>query len=150
MPCNASYTRFIFGKFFICTIIWYALLCGQNFIHVKSGCYSVLLWYRNKLIFLTLGWSRAAVAAVDGGLSPSSLSEDDRLLWWRSNDEEGTGGSGRLQGSFRNGQLGTGGSTPARRRARAAARAWSRFYEIEDRQCLFIGNSDLRHRGRGI
>jgi hypothetical protein len=21
MPCNASYTRFIFGKFFICTII---------------------------------------------------------------------------------------------------------------------------------
>jgi hypothetical protein len=40
MPCNASYTRFIFGKFFICTIIWYALLCGQNFILVKSGCYS--------------------------------------------------------------------------------------------------------------
>jgi hypothetical protein len=46
MPCNASYTRFIFGKVFhmyynvIC--ILYALLCRQNFILVKSGCYTCL------------------------------------------------------------------------------------------------------------
>jgi hypothetical protein len=44
MPCNTSYTRFIFGRFFICTIIWYAflyaLLFAQNFILVKSGCYT--------------------------------------------------------------------------------------------------------------
>jgi hypothetical protein len=43
MPCNASYTRFIFGKVFrmYCKLICilYALLCGQNFILVKSGCY---------------------------------------------------------------------------------------------------------------
>jgi hypothetical protein len=35
MPCNAFYTRFIFGKLFIWTIIWYtflyALLFAQNF-----------------------------------------------------------------------------------------------------------------------
>jgi hypothetical protein len=30
MPCNASYTRFIFGKFFIWTTIWYALLFAQK------------------------------------------------------------------------------------------------------------------------
>jgi hypothetical protein len=40
MPCNESYTRFIFWKFFhmyyklIC--ILYALLCGENFILVKK------------------------------------------------------------------------------------------------------------------
>jgi hypothetical protein len=43
MQCNASYTGFIFGKVFhmyynvIC--ILYALLCRQNFILLKSGCY---------------------------------------------------------------------------------------------------------------
>jgi hypothetical protein len=30
------------------------------------------------------------VVAGDGGLSPPSLSDGDRLLWWLSNDEEGT------------------------------------------------------------
>jgi hypothetical protein len=44
MPCNASYTRFIFGKVFhiYCKLIriLYALLCWQNFILVKSGCYN--------------------------------------------------------------------------------------------------------------
>jgi hypothetical protein len=44
MTCNASYTRFIFGKFFICTTIWYAFYrhsyVGKIFILVKSGCYS--------------------------------------------------------------------------------------------------------------
>jgi hypothetical protein len=44
MPCNASYARFIFGKFFhkyynlICTPI-----CTKKFILVKSGCYRELL-----------------------------------------------------------------------------------------------------------
>jgi hypothetical protein len=31
MPCNASYARFIFGKFFTSTIILYALLFAQIF-----------------------------------------------------------------------------------------------------------------------
>jgi hypothetical protein len=43
MQCNASYTRFIFGKFFICTTILYAFYMhsyvDKNFILVKSGCY---------------------------------------------------------------------------------------------------------------
>jgi hypothetical protein len=51
MPCNASYTRFIFIMFFICTIIWYAflyaLLFAQNLILVKSGCYIIFCcWWR--------------------------------------------------------------------------------------------------------
>jgi hypothetical protein len=44
MPCNASYTRLIFGKVFhmYCKLICisYALLCWQNFILVKSGRYT--------------------------------------------------------------------------------------------------------------
>jgi hypothetical protein len=36
MPCNASYARFIFGKFFSSTIIWYALLFAQNFYSCKK------------------------------------------------------------------------------------------------------------------
>jgi hypothetical protein len=51
--------------------------------------------------------------ASDGGLSPSSLSDGDRLLWWISNDGEGTDGSGGPWGSFQDGRLGTGGSTLA-------------------------------------
>jgi hypothetical protein len=47
MPCNASYTRFIFGKFFICTTIWYAFYMhpyvDKDFILVKSGCYTMAL-----------------------------------------------------------------------------------------------------------
>jgi hypothetical protein len=40
MSCNASYARFIFGKFFVSTIILYVLLFAQNFfILAKSGCY---------------------------------------------------------------------------------------------------------------
>jgi hypothetical protein len=44
MPCNASYTRFIFLESFhiyynlIC-IFLYALLFAQNFILEKNGCY---------------------------------------------------------------------------------------------------------------
>jgi hypothetical protein len=33
MPCNASYARFIFGKFFTSTIILYALLFAQIFFY---------------------------------------------------------------------------------------------------------------------
>jgi hypothetical protein len=48
MQCNASYTRFIFGRFFICAIIWYAflyaLLFAQKFYSCKkSGCYTAPL-----------------------------------------------------------------------------------------------------------
>jgi hypothetical protein len=43
MPCNASYARFIFGKFFTSTIILYILLFAQNFFFIlaKSGCYNI-------------------------------------------------------------------------------------------------------------
>jgi hypothetical protein len=44
MPCNASYARFIFGKFFTSTIILYVLLFAQKvlflFFFAKSGCYN--------------------------------------------------------------------------------------------------------------
>jgi hypothetical protein len=36
MPCNASYARFIFGKFFTSTIILYVLLFAQNFYSFKK------------------------------------------------------------------------------------------------------------------
>jgi hypothetical protein len=36
MPCNASYARFIFGKFFTGTIILYVLLFAQNFYSCKK------------------------------------------------------------------------------------------------------------------
>jgi hypothetical protein len=36
MPCNASYARFIFGKFFTSTIILYILLFAQNFYSCKK------------------------------------------------------------------------------------------------------------------
>jgi hypothetical protein len=36
MPCNASYARFIFGKFFASTIILYILLFAQNFYSCKK------------------------------------------------------------------------------------------------------------------
>jgi hypothetical protein len=42
MPCNASYTRFIFWKVFIYTIIWYA------FFYMHS--------YLNKILFLKKKW----------------------------------------------------------------------------------------------
>jgi hypothetical protein len=41
MPCNASYARFIFGKFFTSTIILYVLLFAQFFYSCKTGCYSL-------------------------------------------------------------------------------------------------------------
>jgi hypothetical protein len=36
MPCNVSYARFIFGKFFTSTIILYVLLFAQNFYSCKK------------------------------------------------------------------------------------------------------------------
>jgi hypothetical protein len=41
MPCNASYARFIFGKFFTSTIILYALLFAQKHYSCKKW---VLQW----------------------------------------------------------------------------------------------------------
>jgi hypothetical protein len=49
MPCNASYARFIFGKFFTSTIILYVLLFAQKvlfYFFAKSGCYM-----KNEFIF---------------------------------------------------------------------------------------------------
>jgi hypothetical protein len=42
MPCNASYARFIFGKFFTSTIILYILLFAQNFYSCKKWVLQLL------------------------------------------------------------------------------------------------------------
>jgi hypothetical protein len=36
MPCNASYARFIFGKFFTSTIILYVLLFAQKVLFLQK------------------------------------------------------------------------------------------------------------------
>jgi hypothetical protein len=36
MPCNASYARFIFGKFFTSTIILYVLLFAQKILFLQK------------------------------------------------------------------------------------------------------------------
>jgi hypothetical protein len=38
MPCNTSYTKFIFGKLFIWTTIWYAFLCALLFAQKNYSC----------------------------------------------------------------------------------------------------------------
>jgi hypothetical protein len=103
-----------------------------------------------KLIFLTLGQQRAAVVAGNGGLSPLSLSDGDRLLWWFSNDEEGTDGSGGPRGRCQDGRLNTGGSTPAWRRARVVVGIGQDFMKSRITDALFLGENDLRRRGRGV
>jgi hypothetical protein len=85
------------------------------------------LWRRGEIVLLNFKQRRAMVAASDGGLSPFSLSSGDWLLWSLSNDREGTEGSGGPRGSFHDGWLSKGGSTPAWRRGRAAAMAFPSF-----------------------
>jgi hypothetical protein len=55
---------------------------------------------RGKIVLLTFKKWRTMVVAGDDGLSPLSLSDGDQLLWWLSNDGEGTDGSGGPWGSF--------------------------------------------------
>jgi hypothetical protein len=50
------------------------------------GFHPTTLSRRGKVILLTFEQLWAMVVAGDGGLSPSSLRNDDRLLWWLSND----------------------------------------------------------------
>jgi hypothetical protein len=50
MPCNASYARFIFGKFFTSTIILYALLFAQKFYSCKKW---VLQEYKASIVKAT-------------------------------------------------------------------------------------------------
>jgi hypothetical protein len=76
---------------------------------------------------LTFDQRHVMDVAGDGGLSSSRFSDDDRLLWWLSNDGEGTDRIGGPRGSFQDGWLGAGGSTPAWRRGRAVTRAWLGF-----------------------
>jgi hypothetical protein len=61
---------------------------------------------------LTFEQRRVMVAAGDDCLSSLRLSDDDRLLWCLSNNGEGTDGIGGSRGSFWDGWLGAGGSTP--------------------------------------
>jgi hypothetical protein len=53
MPCNASYARFIFGKFFTSTIILYVLLFAQKFYFCKKwvlqNCKSILIQIKFEL-----------------------------------------------------------------------------------------------------
>jgi hypothetical protein len=46
MPCNASYARFIFGKFFTSTIILYVLLFAQKVLFLQKVGVTLLhaLW----------------------------------------------------------------------------------------------------------
>jgi hypothetical protein len=44
MSCNASYARFIFGKFFTSTIILYVLLFAQNFYSCKKVGVTPTAW----------------------------------------------------------------------------------------------------------
>jgi hypothetical protein len=68
MPCNASYARFIFGKFFISTIILYALLFAQKL----YSCKKWVLHENNKL-------RRKAKGKKTKGGSFSSEDEDFSL-----------------------------------------------------------------------
>jgi hypothetical protein len=70
-------------------------------------------WRCGKIVLLTFEQRWVMVAAGDGGLSSLRLSDGDRLLWCLSNDGEGTDGIGGPRGSFWDGWLGAGGSTPA-------------------------------------
>jgi hypothetical protein len=76
MPCNASYTRFIFGRFFICTTNWYALLCGQNFILVKSECYNCGP-RRRRQEGAVAPWRRTRIRARQ--YSPAMVEEDEAV-----------------------------------------------------------------------
>jgi hypothetical protein len=68
MPCNASYARFIFGKFFISTIILYALLFAKKL----YSCKKWVLHENNKL-------RRKAKGKKTKGGSSSSEDEDSSL-----------------------------------------------------------------------
>jgi hypothetical protein len=46
MPCNASYARFIFGKFFIWTTIWFAFLHALLFAQKFYSCEKWVLQHR--------------------------------------------------------------------------------------------------------
>jgi hypothetical protein len=67
MPFNASYTRFIFGKFFICTINWYVFYMhsyvDKKIYSWKSGC------YRLRPICCTGLWSVEASAPILGSVA---------------------------------------------------------------------------------
>jgi hypothetical protein len=46
MPCNASYARFIFGKFFTSTIILYVLLFAQKVLFLQKVGVTIALKHK--------------------------------------------------------------------------------------------------------
>jgi hypothetical protein len=86
----------------------------------------------------------------DEGLSSSSLSDGDCLLLWLSNDGEGTDRSGGPRGTFRDGWLGTGGSTTAWRELGRRLGLGQDFMKSRIADALFIGENDLRRGGCGV
>jgi hypothetical protein len=85
MPCNASYTRFIFGRFSyvlqIVCIFLYALLCGQNFILVKSGCYSRIAPTRVFIELRTLGEGPRGHEAPPHAVVFELVPDEVRVVW---------------------------------------------------------------------
>jgi hypothetical protein len=62
MPFNASYARFIFGKFFTSTIILYILLFAQNFYSCKKWVLhleaSLIVFFFSSFFFILMSLSR--------------------------------------------------------------------------------------------
>jgi hypothetical protein len=65
-----------------------------------------------KTVLLTLGWRQEAVATSDDSLPSPNSGNGDQLLWWLSNDGEGTNWSGGPQQISQDTWFGMGGSTP--------------------------------------
>jgi hypothetical protein len=66
MPCNASYARFIFGKFFTSTIILYVLLFAQNF-------YSCKKWVLHRVPMSSAEVVETELTAVEVATSSTSV-----------------------------------------------------------------------------
>jgi hypothetical protein len=106
---------------------------------------------RGELILLTLGRQQVMVVAGDGSLSPSCLSNGDQLLWWLSNDGEGTDRSGGPRGKASR-MVGSAQEAAHRRGSELGRRQGlgQDFMKSRITDALFIGENDLRRRGRGV
>jgi hypothetical protein len=84
MPCNASYTRFIFGKFFISTIIFYAFLYALLFAQKFYSCKKWVLQRSCSFSSLSsgkpLGLRYVTIGACQSKWTSMSSGDSDLLL----------------------------------------------------------------------